>query len=465
MSYGHAFFSSKSKYSHFFENKMEFILALNNNNYIFVRNDRGERALRRLFYYGIMLIGVLILGFKLHSKVNRDKDSTNEKLIQVKQEYNPVCEIEPIIAPFDSLTKKDLKTSGTVGAAVVISYKGQIAYLQCYGVRKAGTKDSVNEHTIFRLASVSKTVTGVLAGILDDENILHLDDKVTDYLPNFRLKDSTNTNHLKIRNLLSQTTGVIPHAFDLMVEDKVSLNDIISHLNEADISAAPGKMYTYQNVMYSVYKPVLEAKTQEKFQKIMQETVFEPFGMHDASLSYQAFKKNKNKAYPHVCVDKNKFKAISLNDRYYSTTPAAGVNASISDLGNFLCALTNPDSEMLSYNAKQTIFTPQIASPLKHVYFRAWGKGVKNKSYALGWRSVNYRGHKVSYHGGYVNGYKAEIALCNDDDIGIAILCNSPNSETVKCIPAFLNMFFKYNDCYVKEKESNAEYDFNPDKS
>lgn len=54
-------------------------------------------------------------------------------------------------------------------------------------------------------------------------------------------------------------------------------------------------------------------------------------------------------------------------------------------------------------------------------------------------------------------GYKAEIALCDQEDIGIAILSNSPNSATAKNIPAFLNMLFDYKDKIALEEQENDD--------
>jgi beta-lactamase class C len=176
--------------------------------------------------------------------------------------------------------------------------------------------------------------------------------------------------------------------------------------------------------------------------------------MEVASTGYEAFKNDDNKAYPHYNMGKNRYSPMRLNDRYYNTTPAAGVNASISDLGQFLIALNDKESESISEKARETVFTPQVKSLLKRAYFRSWDR-VQSKEYSIGWRIVGYKGRKVAYHGGYVLGYKAEIALCEEEEIGIAILSNSPNSLTSKSIPDFLNMLFEYKDNLVLENSSD----------
>lgn len=414
--------------------------------------------MRRKRYYFVLLILVLVaLGLKLQSFVDKPKEE--EPVVEVKSEpeYDPSVEIKNTLTQFDSILESNLKQSGTVGAAAVITYKGKVALMKCYGVRKAGEKNPVDPNTVFRLASVSKSVTGVLAGILDEEEIVSLDDKVVEYLPNFDLKNQESTNQLTVRHLLSHTSGLIPHAYDLMVEDKVPLEKIIDRLDQVDIAASPGKLYGYQNVVYSIYDPITASKTQKSFNQVMKEKVFDPFGMKDASLSFEAFKNNENKAFPHYNRGYNRYSPMRLNDRYYSTAPAAGVNASISDMGNFLATLTDDNSTVFPESVRETVFTPQVNSPLKRSYFRSWGREVKSKRYSIGWRIVDYKGREIAYHGGYVLGYKAEVAYCDEEDIGIAILSNSPNSATAKNIPTFLNLLFDYKDSTAQETSKDEQ--------
>ena len=410
---------------------------------------------RKQLYIPIIVI-LVIVAFKLQAFINPTEIATEPvtKLVETPKPSH-LNEIENIISEYDSILSSEVKKSGIVGAAIIITYKNEVALLRCFGVQKKGEKDAINKHTIFRLASVSKTITGVLAGILDDENLVDLDEKVVTYLPEFKLKNSESTNNISVRHLLSHTSGLIPHAYDLMVEDHVPLKKIMSRLNEVDIAAPPGKLYGYQNVVYSIYDPIASKQTDKSFNSLLNEKVFIPFGMSDASTGYDAFKNNDNKAYPHYNQGKNKYSPMRLNDRYYNTIPAAGINASISDLGQFLITLTNEDSKNFSNNARETVFTPQVNSLLKRTYFRSWDK-VQSKQYSIGWRIVGYKGRKVAYHGGYVSGYKAEIALCEEEDIGIAILTNSPNNSSAKTIPTFLNMLFEYKDALTMEENSKV---------
>ena len=142
------------------------------------------------------------------------------------------------------------------------------------------------------------------------------------------------------------------------------------------------------------------------------------------SADFESFERNENKAFPHQKTE-NGYSAVRLNDRYYSTAPAAGINASISDMGQFLIAVSTKDDNLLSEKARKIIFTPQVETPLRRTYYRNWDN-IDSKQYAIGWRIVNYKDHIVANHGGYVSGYQSEIAICEEEELGIVILTNSP---------------------------------------
>ncbi len=389
-----------------------------------------------LIIFLIVAIVTLVVGYTFV----QDKPAM-EKIIEQVIPVDHSKEIKDVLTQFDSIYNAANDSSDAVGGAVVITYKGQIVFSKCFGVKTIGENNPVDENTLFRLASVSKTVTGVLAGILVNENVVGLDEKVADLIPGFRLKNDESTKNLTVRHLLSHSSGLEPHAFDMLVEDLVPLDLIISRLNEAEIAAPPGKVYGYQNVMFSLFDPVIQAKTHKTYQQVMKETVFEPFGMKNASLDFESFESSTNKALPHQQTEKS-YKVLKLNNRYYSTAPAAGVNASISDMGQFLLAISGDDDDLFPTEARQITFNPQIETPLKRSYYRNWG-ALGTKHYALGWRIIKYKNHTIAQHSGYVSGYQAEIAVCPDYETGIAVLTNSPNNMFSTSVPAYLSLLIE----------------------
>jgi len=362
----------------------------------------------------------------------------------------------PAVKEYLNFLETRLDSANNIGAAIAIVNKDRILLLKTFGVKKACIDDSIDIHTVFRLASVSKGFSGILACILEEEEIFSLQDKVITFLPDFRLKDSLNTNDLSIEQLLNHSSGLVPHAYDNLIEDGLPLYLIVKNLHEVDISAPPGKLYGYQNVIFSLIDTITFIQTRTSYGNLMEKHIFRPLHMRDASVGPKIFtRKNANVAYPHRRIPSS-YAPLPFNLGYYNISPAAGINASISDLSKWLQALLGRNLTVLDSNVLAKIAEPQIETPLKYRYIRCWDK-IESKHYSLGWRIYQYKGRKIIYHGGYVKGYRAEIAFCLDENIGIAFLQNSPNGVASISIPAFFNSYFHYlnSDSISVPSESN----------
>ena len=250
-----------------------------------------------------------------------------------------------------------------------------------------------------------------------------------------------NTAELSIRNLLSHTSGLVPYAFDNLVEADQDLHTIIDRLHEVDISAPPGELYGYQNVMFSMLDPIARLTTGVPYQVLLEELIFEPLGMKDASAGPVDLEVYPNIAYPHVKTSKG-YTTLHPHEGYYKVLPAAGVNASIRDMGHWLLALLGYQPEFMPDTVISNISTPVIYTPLKWQYTRYW-KPFRERYYSLGWRIYQYQGRKIMYHGGYIRGYRAEIAFCPSEDVGIAFLQNSPNNLASRCVPTFMDLLLE----------------------
>lgn len=390
-----------------------------------------------------LVLFLLILIFREKKNISASENVEENDTLALRQV--PVYdEIKEVLYEYDSLVTSEIGLTKTVGAALAVVYKGEIALLKCFGVKKAGENDSVDQHTIFRLASVSKPLTGVLAGILEKENIISLDDTLVNYIPGLRLINRNYTQKLTVRNILSHTSGLVPHAYDDLVEINLPMREIIKRLPQANATNAPGNLYAYQNVMFSLYDTLIQKKTGVPFDQMIREKVFIPFNMQNASTGYQAFAENPNKAIPHAGND-GYFHPVQPNKRYYQTLPAAGINASISDLANFITHLLDENQSYTMRELEESVFTPQIQTPLSRSYFSRWDQ-VDFKSYGIGWRIIHYKGRKIAYHGGYVKGYRAEIALCKEENTGIVYLSNSPSTLAARSVPEYLNRLFAFKD-------------------
>ncbi|MFO7867662.1 MAG: hypothetical protein R6U95_00005, partial [Bacteroidales bacterium] len=68
----------------------------------------------------------------------------------------------------------------------------------------------------------------------------------------------------------------------------------------------------------------------------------------------------------------------------------------------------------------------------------------------LGWRLITAQGEQFVHHGGYVDGYRNEIAFCPNKKIGIVYLSNSPHLSVSEIVPHFMNSFIEYADTTIQ---------------
>lgn len=352
--------------------------------------------------------------------------------------------VQKLLVDYEKEMVDLLNQTKTPGMAIAIVQDSTVLFLKGYGVREAGTKDSVNEHTVFRLASVSKCFAPLLTGLLVEKNILDWDDFVIEHLRDFKLKTTTNTDSLKLIHVLSHSTGLPYHTYTTLVEDGVDLQTMVQELQNVNIIARPGEMYSYQNVAYSIIGEVIRARTGKTYQALMQEEIFDPLKMNDASMSYQAIMQNDNVAQPHLHWRKG-WKATKILDTYYNVGPAGGINASIADMAEWLQVMLGTNGKFVSTETLDKIFTPVVKAKTKNRYFRKW-VGRSDSHYALGWRVLNFKNDTLLYHGGYVKGYRSEVAIDRRSKMAICVLSNGPGRLVDNSVPMFFNLFYNQRD-------------------
>jgi beta-lactamase class C len=326
------------------------------------------------------------------------------------------------------------------GASVVIVKDGRVVYQKGFGVKEKGKNDPVNEHTVFRLGSVSKGFASVLTGVLVEDGVVEWEQPVSDYLKEFKLSDPEQTRRVEVQHLLSHTSGLPRHAYTNLVEDGLTLDRIIPRFERVPLIAKEGEQIAYQNAAYSVIEKVLEIQTDTDFHSLLSERIFSPLEMNQASASYESILQSDNKALPHVYHSRSRGRVpISISRKYYNAVSSGGINASASDMGKWLLLLTGNAPDVISKETLNGMFTP-LANINNRRFSRHWD-GVNRSHYGMGWRVLDNHGQKIVYHGGYVNGYRSEIAFAPEDGVGICILINTNSSYPLQVIPGLFNHF------------------------
>ena len=331
--------------------------------------------------------------------------------------------VKKAVADFRKDFRIQLKENDVPGGAYAIIHKGEIIAMEGLGVRALGSRKRVTEDTVFRLASVSKTFAAGLTAQLVEEQKFDWDDKVVDYVPEFRFKSKKYSSNLTIGHIMSQSSSLVHNAYDNLIEANYDMPRIIDKFKEIDPMCKLGECYGYQNVLYSLIQPVIEKSTKSSYTDLMHRKIFDPLEMEHSSLGFESFMETDNRAEPHVLTRKGWVK-VKVKPNYYNILPAAGVNASVSDMTKWVMAQMGANTDAYSQNVIDTVTTKNIRTR-KEMRKRNWKPLLKNAHYGYGWRIYDLGGEELIYHGGSVAGFRTEVAYSKAKDLAIVILLNA----------------------------------------
>lgn len=353
--------------------------------------------------------------------------------------------IHTVIAQFEQKLLKTLRDKNIPGCAVAVVYKNQIVLMNGYGVRTQGKPEKIDADTVFQLGSVSKPIAATLTTVLENRGILNLNDPVSRYLPNFCLNGIKDREALKIKHVLNHTSGLPRAGFNHLIETFAPHTRIVRSLQTTHVSAAVGKRFDYHNAMFSLIGEITMAATKQSFQDVLTLQLLKPLNMNNTTATYTGLMRTANRASPHIRNAKGKLTvAPNYSTGYYAVAPAGGINSTIRDMSVFLKAQLGGYPALLDPAMLQRLQQPLIATPSTSLSAVNVARDkIKNSSYGLGWRMVDFNQRKLIYHGGWVKGFKNFIAFMPDHQVGIVILHNSEtNGVANRLAMQFLDLFF-----------------------
>ncbi|GIU54237.1 MULTISPECIES: serine hydrolase domain-containing protein [Shewanella] len=341
-----------------------------------------------------------------------------------------------------------LRKSKVPGGAFVIVEGDQVLKLGTYGKRTKGGSLNVNADTVFRLASVSKTFAGTLASMLVNEKKLNWQQPIVHYLPEFTLADKQQAKDINLGHIIGQSTGLMPNSYDNLINANVDMERIINKFSELTPMCQPGVCYSYQNVAFSFIQNAIEQQSGQSYEELLQQKIFSPLNMKTASIGYDAFDQQSNRAEPHVKT-KSGFRKVTVKPNYYSVAPAAGINASITDMSKWLIANLGENPGVLSNSVIKDVTTAGVRTT-KELRRRDWRTYLDNAHYGKGWRVYEFEGRPLIYHAGWVAGYVAEVSYSPELNIGMAMLLNGESRVIAKLSSNFWRDTFKRADTLAK---------------
>ncbi len=338
-------------------------------------------------------------------------------------------------ASIDSLVKEVLKTFDVPGISVGVIKDGKLVYAKGYGVRSLKNNLPMDENTLVGIASNSKAFTSAAIAMLIDEGKMKWDDKVRDYIPNFKMYDPYVTDAFTVRDLLTHRSGLGLGSGDLMFfpdGGSFTRDEMIYNLRYLKPVSEFRTKYDYDNNLYIVAGEVIAKVSGMSWEEFIEQRMMKPLGISTSKASYNRVSNNVNIIDAHAPADG---KVIMIPHDWNPVANAAGgIVSNIPDLSKWLIMQMNDGK----YGEGKKLFSKEMHDEMwsPQTIIKA-GSGAYNThfaAYGLGWFLSDVKGYKQVTHTGGLAGTVTQITLLPELKLGIIVLTNQQSGAAFTAI-------------------------------
>ena len=331
----------------------------------------------------------------------------------------PAADIDKAAAErFDKTLEGELEKQGLVGVALGIIVDGEIAYLKGYGLADRENKIPVTRKTLFRWASISKSLTSVTAMQLYEKGLLDLSRDVRSYTPEFPDKKAL----ISPRDLLCHQGGIVHYNNGKLIRTERDYDTLhpfesvilaLDTFRESPLVNQPGGKFSYTTHGFILLSAVIERAGKEKFASQVETRISRPLCMTTLQPDYQW------KDIPHRAVGyrkKNKKVVLTTNTDVSWKLGGGGFISNIDDLALFAKGLIN--GKLVKPETEKLMWTPQ---KLKNSKPTAYGFGFKIKGAG--------KDLEVAHNGGQEK-TRTRMVLFPRKRMGVVVMSNSEHCNS-----------------------------------
>ena len=328
---------------------------------------------------------------------------------------------------FDSLAafaEGKMREFNVPGIAVGIVDNGAVT-TRGFGITNVEEPLPVTGHTVFPIASISKTFAATAMMRLVEQGKVDLDAPVRKYIPEFRVRDAAVSRDATVWNLLTHSGGwegqisgpergedTLRNFVATAMADNMQIAPLVSTQGKPATAA-----WTYNNAGYSVAGHLIEVVTKSSINRAMRDLIFSPLGLAHAGTTTGDFIVNRFAA-GHVMRDG----AAALIRPYTHATSvtSGGIGVCIEDLMTYakfhLGDGTSAKGERILTRASLDLMkTPQME------------KQSTDDAIGLGWHIRRAGGVRVAGQGGTAGGHILVLSIVPERNFAIGILTNAQN--------------------------------------
>ena len=311
------------------------------------------------------------------------------------------------------------------GLAVVVIRDGELAWFHGHGLADVAAKTPITEDTAFRIASLTKTFTGIAVMQLWEQGLVDLDAPANDYLRTFRLVPAKpSLSPATVRHLLTYTSGVgyWRRLSDLLQPgvgsgDRAGRSGALPlaqyYRRGLPVEVEPGTKWVYSNHGFAALGQIVEDVSGQPLDRYLRARIFDPLGMTHTDLI------RSERVEPYLATGyvlrSRGLKPVA--DREVPTPGGGGMYATTADIARYVAALLR-----LAANEHGSVLRPETVATMFRPHFqpdpRVPGMGL---AFELGQEG----GQRTVGKTGILSGFHSAMALAPEEGLGVIVFSNT----------------------------------------
>lgn len=320
--------------------------------------------------------------------------------------------LEPVI-------ERVMRENAIPGLAVGIVRNGQVIYAKGFGTAKPGAKQTITAKSVFNLASITKLFTAAAVMQLVERGKINLDDRVTEYLAYFKLKDA-RYKQITVRHLLDHTSGlgfIEENPFERKADyDPGALERHIRALENLTLDSAPGEKYEYSNEGFDILGDIIAKVSKSTYEDYIERNILEPLKMKNSSVLVS------RQIPPRYFSDEqgklNANEKVPFNRAF---APSSALASNVDDMNRWMLASLNRGGLEGKRILQPASYDAMWKLPVKAEGAKEFPVGGRMRG---GWFRWNYKNHQIVGHGGAELGFNSFLALAPKNSIGVVVVGN-----------------------------------------
>src|ERR1044071_3667739 len=365
-------------------------------------------------------------------------------------------DVNRVVADLEPEIQRMLLAGNIPSASIALTAGDKVIWTNAYGYSNLWARTPATPNTVYLIGSTFKAMSTIALLQLMEQGKFKLDDRVNDYLTDFKIQGEDPQHPVTFRHLLTHTSGLPADFGGFSVWGDTVPPSLEDYLRKSlKVTKPPLTSVTYSNMAFTLVAYLVQKFSGVPYKQYIQEHIFTPLEM--TSTAFEPRPDMEERLSIPYTVDEKTGSQMGTVRLKASVWPAGIVYGTVLNQANWLIANLNggafKDKRVISEVTLNQMFTRQY-DQFKGTIENIWGN--ETAGFGLTWWTEVRDGDNYIAHSGSVPGYTAFLLGNRDRKFGFAILTNGNRAHPhlFKLADKAIDLMKKYSSA---EKVSTAK--------